>query len=63
MVLESPNGEKISYTVRLKFNATNNQDKYEVLISWLKLAQAVQANKVKIRTDLQLIADHINERF
>lgn len=63
MVLESPNGEKISYTVRLKFNATNNQAKYEVLISWLKLAQAVQANKVKIRTDLQLIADHINERF
>lgn len=61
--MESPNGEKISYTVRLKFNATNNQDKYEVLISWLKLAQAVQANKVKIRTDLQLIADHINERF
>ena len=61
--MESPNGEKISYTVRLKFNATNNQAKYEVLISWLKLAQAVQANKVKIRTDLQLIADHINERF
>ena len=63
MVLESPDGEEISYAVRLEFKATNNQAKYKALIAGLELAKAVQANKVKIRTDSQLVANHISERF
>lgn len=63
MVLESPDGEEISYAVRLEFKATNNQAEYEALIAGLELAKAVQANKVKIRTDSQLVANHISEMF
>lgn len=61
--MESPDGEEISYAVRLEFKTTNNQAEYEALIARLKLAQAVWTNKVKIRTNSQLVADHITEKF
>ncbi|KAL9436834.1 hypothetical protein AB3S75_022808 [Citrus x aurantiifolia] len=63
VVLESSDGEEISYAVRLEFKTTNNQAEYEALIAGLKLAQAVRTNKVKIRTNSQLVADHISEKF
>lgn len=37
VILESPEGEKVSYAVRLKFKATNNQAEYEALIAGLEL--------------------------
>ncbi|XP_024035603.1 uncharacterized protein LOC112096410 [Citrus clementina] len=63
IVLEGPEGEEISYAVRLEFATTNNQAEYEALIAGLELAKAVKANRVKIRTDSQLVANHVSERF
>ncbi|XP_024033455.1 uncharacterized protein LOC112095582 [Citrus clementina] len=63
IVLEGPEGEEISYAVRLEFAATNNQAEYEALIAGLELAKAVKADRVKIRTDSQLVANHVSERF
>ena len=63
IVLEGPEGEEISYAVKLEFTATNNQAKYEALIAGLGLAKAVKADMVKIRTDSQLDANHVSERF
>ncbi|XP_052292047.1 uncharacterized protein LOC127900835 [Citrus sinensis] len=63
IVLEGPEGEEISYAVKLEFAATNNQAEYEALIAGLELAKAVRADKVKIRTDSQLVANYISERF
>lgn len=37
IILESSNGEKVSYAVRLKFKATNNQAEYKALIVGLEL--------------------------
>ena len=51
IVLEGPEGEEISYAVKLEFAATNNQAEYEALIAGLELAKAVKANRVKSRTD------------
>lgn len=51
VVLEAPDGEEVSYAVRLEFRATNNQTEYEALISGLEFAQTVRANKVKVRAD------------
>lgn len=51
VVLESPDREEVSYFLRLEFKATNNQAEYEALIAGLELAQAVRANRVKVRTD------------
>ncbi|KAH9727588.1 Ribonuclease H [Citrus sinensis] len=63
IVLESLEGEEISYAVKLEFAATNNQAEYEALIAGLELAKAVKADRVKIRTDSQLVANHVSERF
>ncbi|XP_024046702.1 uncharacterized protein LOC112101040 [Citrus clementina] len=63
IVLEGPEGEEISYAVKLEFAATNNQAEYEALIAGLELARAVKADRVKIRTDSQLVANHVSERF
>ncbi|XP_052297264.1 uncharacterized protein LOC127902396 [Citrus sinensis] len=63
IVLEGPEGEEISYAVKLEFAATNNQAEYEALIAGLELAKAVRADRVKIRTDSQLVANHVSERF
>lgn len=61
--MESPVRKKVTYAVRLEFKATNNQAEYEALIVGLELAYAVRANKVKVRTDSQSVANHITERF
>ncbi|XP_052292053.1 uncharacterized protein LOC127900838 [Citrus sinensis] len=63
IVLEGPEGEEISYAIKLEFAATNNQAEYEALIAGLELAKAVKADRVKIRTDSQLVANHVSERF
>ncbi|KAH9688200.1 Ribonuclease H [Citrus sinensis] len=63
IVLEGPEGEEISYAIKLEFAATNNQAEYEALIAGLELAMAVKADRVKIRTDSQLVANHVSERF
>lgn len=63
VILDSPDGKEVSYAFRLEFKATNNQVEYKALIVGLELAQAVRANKGKVRTDSQLVANHISERF
>ena len=63
IVLKGPKGEEISYVVKLEFTTTNNQAEYEALIAGLELANAVKADRVKIRTNSQLVANHVIERF
>ena len=61
--MESSEGDEISYAIKLEFTATNNQVEYEALIAGLELAKAVKADRVKIRTDSQLVTNHVSERF
>ena len=63
IVLESPEREEISYAAKLEFTAMNNQAEYEALIAGLELAKAVKIYKVNIRTDSQLVVNHVSERF
>lgn len=63
MVLISPNGAEVSYSIKFKFKATNNQAEYETFITGLKLALALRAEKVKVRTYSQLVTDYLNESF
>ena len=43
VVLISPEGEMLKYAIRLQFLATNNEAKYEVLLTGLSLAKALGA--------------------
>jgi len=51
VVLQSPKGEMIECEVHLKFPMTNNEVKYEVVLTGLDLAQATAASLVIIHID------------
>ena len=51
VVLISPKGEILKYVVRLQFSATNNEVKYEALLTGLSLAKALGAKNLIIQAD------------
>ena len=57
VVLESPIGEKIRYTLRLEFPASNNEAEYEALIAGLRLAKEMRLEQVKVYIDSQLVVN------
>lgn len=57
LILSSPKPEHlwIDYTLRLGFKASNNEAKYKVLLTVLRLAQVVGARHLRIFNDSQLM--------
>ena len=55
VVLQSPKGDKLTYKVRLQYQATNNEVKYEALLKSLELAKSIEAESVLILGDSQLV--------
>ena len=55
MILESPEGDIIKRAIRLQYATTNNEAKYEALLTGLKLAKTLRATKLNICSDSQLI--------
>ena len=55
VVLISPEGETLKYAVRLQFSATNNEAKYETLLTGLSLAKALEAKNLIVQANSQLI--------
>ena len=49
--LTSSIGERIEQAVRLGFNATNNESKYEAMIVGLEIALAMGANHLSVQSD------------
>ena len=60
VVLQSPEGDKLTYKVRLQYQATNNEVKYEALLKGLELAKSIEAESVLILGDLQLVMGQVN---
>ncbi|XP_019160438.1 PREDICTED: uncharacterized protein LOC109157006 [Ipomoea nil] len=63
VVLISPEGLKAYQALRFRFTLSNNEAEYEALIGGLRLAQALQARSLKIRSDSQLVVGHVNNQF
>lgn len=57
VVVHRPEEVEISYALKFKFKATNNQTEYKALIVGLKLMHALLAERIKVRTDSQLISN------
>ena len=55
MVLTSPEGEILKYTVRLQFLATNNEAEYEALLTRLSLAKVLESKTLIVQADSQLV--------
>ncbi|XP_019175767.1 PREDICTED: uncharacterized protein LOC109171093 [Ipomoea nil] len=63
VVLISPEGFRAYQALRFCFPLSNNEAEYEALIGGLRLAQALQARNLKIRSDSRLVVGHVNNQF
>ena len=54
IILESPMGEKISYALRLKLSASNNEAEYEALLVGLQLVKEMGVEQLRIHSNSQL---------
>ena len=58
--LKSPGGDKIEQAIRLGFNASNNESKYETILAGIELATTISTEKLIIQSDSQLVVGQVN---
>ena len=59
-MLQSPEGDKLMYKVRLQYQATNNEVEYKALLKGLELAKSIEAESILILGDSQLVMGQVN---
>ena len=55
VVIIAPDGETLKYGVRLKFPATNNEAKFEGILTRLRLGKGLRATNLLIQSDSKLV--------
>ena len=63
LILTSPDGIDVEYTLRFGFQATNNEAKYEAIIVGLNLTHSMEADQLEICNDSQLVVKQIEESY
>ena len=63
LLLKAPTGERLEQSIRLDFPASNNEVEYEAILSGLGLATTLNALKVKIHNDSQLVVGQIRKEY
>ncbi|GMH29609.1 hypothetical protein Nepgr_031452 [Nepenthes gracilis] len=63
IVLRTPEGVEIVYSVTLAFPATNNVAEYEALIAGLRLARECSARSLVIRSGSELVVNQVKGNF
>ena len=61
--MQSSEGDKLKYKIRLQYEATNNEVEYEALLKGLELAKSVKAKSILVLGDSQLIMGQINGTY
>uniref|UniRef100_A0A2N9J8F1 Uncharacterized protein n=2 Tax=Fagus sylvatica TaxID=28930 RepID=A0A2N9J8F1_FAGSY len=54
IVFKTPEGHLLKHSTRLQYPTTNNEAEYEALLTGLRIAKELGANRLKIRSDSQL---------
>ena len=63
-ILTAPSGTQLKYADRLDFpGCTNNVAEYEGLLLGLRKARALGARRLSIRSDSELITNHISKTY
>jgi ribonuclease HI len=63
-ILTAPSGTQLKYATRLEFpGCTNNVAEYEGLLLGLRKARALGARRLSIKTDSELITNHIGKTY
>ena len=55
VLLKSPKVDKLRHKVRLQYQTTNNEAKYEALLKGLELAKSLRAESILVQGDSQLV--------
>ena len=63
MVLQSPEGDKLKYKLRLQYQPTNNEVEYEALLKGLELAKSMEATSILVLGDSQLVMGQVNGTY
>ncbi|XP_071738281.1 uncharacterized protein [Rutidosis leptorrhynchoides] len=63
LLLVSQNGEEITYVIRLKFAASNNEAEYEALLADLRLPKNIDVQRFMTYVVSQLVASQLNGSF
>uniref|UniRef100_A0A2N9EYJ1 Uncharacterized protein n=1 Tax=Fagus sylvatica TaxID=28930 RepID=A0A2N9EYJ1_FAGSY len=58
-----PEGHLLKHSTRLQYPTTNNEAEYEALLTGLRIAKELGANRLKIRSDSQLIVGQVNGEY
>ena len=59
LVLKSPQGDIVAYSICCEFKATNNEAEYEALIAGLTTAQSLGIKNIDVFSDSLLIVNHV----
>ncbi|GJW94395.1 reverse transcriptase domain-containing protein [Tanacetum coccineum] len=60
LIITNPEGIEFTYDIRFRFNATNNEAKYEALIAGLRIAEQMGVKNLQANVDSRLVANQVN---
>ena len=63
MILVSLEGHRMHCALRFRFKASNNEAKYEVLITRLNLAKEMKVESLEIYSDSQLVVCQVTNEY
>nr|GEW58554.1 reverse transcriptase domain-containing protein [Tanacetum cinerariifolium] len=58
-----PKGMEFTYSLRFRFDATNNEAEYEALIAGLRIAEQMGVKKLQATVDSRLVANQVNGTY
>ncbi|GJZ00030.1 reverse transcriptase domain-containing protein [Tanacetum coccineum] len=63
LILTDPGVAEFTYALRFKFDATNNDAKYEALLAGLRIAEQMGVKNLQASVDSHLVANQVNESY
>ena len=63
VVINSPEGDILKYGIQLKFPITNNEAEYEAMLMGLRMALALGAENILLKSDSQLVIGKVKGDF
>ena len=63
LILTSPEGIDIEYTLRFGFRTSNNEAEYEAVIAGLNLAHSLEVDQLEVYSDSQLVVRQIEDTY
>ena len=63
LILTSPEGIDIEYTLRFGFRTSNNEAEYEAVIAGLNLAHSLEVDQLEVYSDSQLVVKQIEDTY